>query len=535
MKKELIIPVEGVKKTVKSERSFVIVGANGSGKSHLGAWIEKNFERPDKVLRISAQRAISIPEVITLKSEDVSYSHILYGDDRNKNKSVKWGWGKETTTLVQDFEYVLSGVFARKNKENDNFVRECKRCEEQGEEKPMLPKMISDKIEEIWNAVLPHRQIVLRDCSILAKVPGTNKEYHGKEMSDGERVAIYLMGQCLIAPDDTTIIVDEPEIHLNRMIMHRLWDKIEEFCPGKTFVYITHDLEFAASRKESCKIWVKSYQGNSNWEFQVLENNDEIPDELMMRVLGSRRPILLVEGEKGSYDYQIYPYIYDNFDIIPAHNCHGVIAMTKALNDPAVRSLLPCDIVGLIDRDYMTEHEINAYRKDKIYTLDVAEVENLFLLEPVFKAVAEQLMRNPDEKFKSLHDNLFAKFEADKELQILGMCQKEARHKLTTIDTKPKDKSLEALKERVERIMASVDIDELYAERKIQVERIIAEQDYVAMLRVYNNKGLHAVANKILEIGNYRDMVLRMLKSDKGPKMLAALRNVTPEIVCHIT
>lgn len=43
MKKELIIPVEGVKKTVKSERSFVIVGANGSGKSHLGAWIEKNF------------------------------------------------------------------------------------------------------------------------------------------------------------------------------------------------------------------------------------------------------------------------------------------------------------------------------------------------------------------------------------------------------------------------------------------------------------------------------------------------------------
>ncbi|MBD5209503.1 MAG: DUF4435 domain-containing protein [Bacteroidales bacterium] len=530
--KELIIPVEGVKKTVRSERSFVIVGANGSGKSHLGAWIETNFERPDKVLRISAQRAICIPEVINLKSEEVSYSHILYGDDHTKNKGVKWGWGKETATLVQDFEYVLSGVFARKNKENDNFVSECKHCEEEGVEKPMLPKMISDKIVEIWNAVLPHRQIVLRDCKILAKSPESNEEYHGKDMSDGERVAIYLMGQCLIAPEGTTIIVDEPEIHLNRMIMHRLWDKIEKFCPDKTFVYITHDLEFAASRKESCKIWVKSYHGNSNWELQVIENNDEIPDELMMRVLGSRRPILLVEGEKGSYDYQIYPYIYDNFDIIPAHNCHGVIAMTKALNDPAVRNLLPYDIVGLIDRDYMTEHEINAYREDKIYTLDVAEVENLFLLEPIFKAVTEQLMHNPNEKFKSLHDTLFAKFESEKELQILGMCQKEARHKLTAIDTKTKEKSLEVLKERVERIKASVDIDALYSERKIQVERIISERDYVALLRVYNNKGLHAEANRVLGIGNYRDMVLRMLKSDKGYEMLAALRAVTPVISC---
>ena len=530
MKKDLIIPVEGGTMTVQSERSFVIVGANGSGKSHLGAWIEKNNGKPDSVLRISAQRAISIPDIINLKSEEVSYSHILYGDDYNKNKDVKWGWGKETATLVQDFEYVLSGVFARKNKENDNYVSECRRCEEQGVTKPMLPKMISDKIVEIWNAVLPHRQIVLKDSKVLAKVPGSEEEYHGKEMSDGERVAIYLMGQCLIAPEGTTIIVDEPEIHLNRMIMHRLWDKIEEFCPDKTFVYITHDLEFAASRKESCKIWVKAYHGNVNWELQVLDNNDEIPDELMMRVLGSRRPILLVEGEKGSYDYQIYPYIYDDFDIIPAHNCHGVIAMTRALNNPAVRRLLPYDIAGLVDRDFMTEQEINAYHKDKIYTLDVAEVENLFLLEPVFKAVAVQLMHDPDEKFKSLHDTLFAKFEADKELQILGMCQKEARHKLTAIDTKPKDKSLEALKERVERIKASVDIDALYAERKAQVDRIIAERDYVALLRAYNNKGLHAEANRILGIGNYRDMVLRMLKSDKGPEMLTALRAVTPAI-----
>lgn len=82
-------------------------------------------------------------------------------------------------------------------------------------------------------------------------------------MSDGERVTIYLLGQCLIAPNDMTIIIDEPEIHLHKSIMYRLWDKIEEFCPNKTFIYITHDLDFAASRKEATKIWVKSYFGNN--------------------------------------------------------------------------------------------------------------------------------------------------------------------------------------------------------------------------------------------------------------------------------
>ena len=30
---------------VSSTQSYVLVGANGSGKSHLGAWIEKNNDK----------------------------------------------------------------------------------------------------------------------------------------------------------------------------------------------------------------------------------------------------------------------------------------------------------------------------------------------------------------------------------------------------------------------------------------------------------------------------------------------------------
>ena len=125
-----------------------------------------------------------------------------------------------------------------------------------------------------------------------------------------------------------TIVIDEPEIHLHKTIMHKLWDKIEEYCPNKTFVYITHDLDFAASRKEAKKIWVKCYDIENNqekWDIQILEDHDIIPDDLLIEILGNRKDVLLVEGEKGSYDYQLYTHIYDNRYIVTCHNCYKVI------------------------------------------------------------------------------------------------------------------------------------------------------------------------------------------------------------------
>lgn len=57
--------------------SVVIIGANGSGKSKLGAWIEQqDFE---KVHRISAQRNINFSERIPLKSYAEAEDKVIYG------------------------------------------------------------------------------------------------------------------------------------------------------------------------------------------------------------------------------------------------------------------------------------------------------------------------------------------------------------------------------------------------------------------------------------------------------------------------
>lgn len=250
--KSIIIPVNNKPTKIESVQNFVIVGANGSGKSHLGAWIEQQSANGE-VLRISAQRALSIPDSITIKSEEAAWNKIYYGEELHHDKNYKWNWGNGLTTkLIDDYDSVLSAIFARLNKEDRAYVIDCKDKEKRGETKADVPQMIIDKITSIWNAIYPHRQIILEDAKIKAKTT-SSEEYHAKEMSDGERVTIYLLGQCLIAPNDMTIIIDEPEIHLHKSIMYRLWDKIEEFCPNKTFIYITHDLDFAASRKKQLK------------------------------------------------------------------------------------------------------------------------------------------------------------------------------------------------------------------------------------------------------------------------------------------
>ena len=185
---------------VSSTQSYVLVGANCSGKSHLGAWIEKNN---DKVLRISAQRALSIPDTINIINEEAAWKNIFYGNPTQTDKGYKWKWGKETSTLVNDYESVLSSVFSRETDELRVFKDLCDKGD-----KPNRYETIVEKIKMIWNQVLPQRELVLEKFEAKAKYK--EELYKAGSMSDGERVCLYLIAQCLITPDDYIIVVDEP-------------------------------------------------------------------------------------------------------------------------------------------------------------------------------------------------------------------------------------------------------------------------------------------------------------------------------------
>lgn len=253
--------------------NLVLVGANGSGKSRLGAWIEQNTPEKTIVHRISAQRALNIPTYAPVKTLEQSLNELLYGhqDSRYATKQHKFGhrWQNKLTTFLQnDYDKMLSTLFAKTAKRDSDYVFASRTASGNGHNNLLpIPDSPIDILLKMWADIMPQRELILDDGQVKAKTP-SNSVYSAEEMSDGERVAIYLLGQSLCAPDNSIVIIDEPEIHLHRSLMSRLWNKVEEVRGNCLFVYITHDITFASSRVEAVKIWVKNYNGNNQWEWE---------------------------------------------------------------------------------------------------------------------------------------------------------------------------------------------------------------------------------------------------------------------------
>jgi len=507
------------------EQSIVIIGANGSGKSRLGAWIE--MQNSDKVHRISAQRSLIIPDYIQLKSFEQAEDDLIYGNWQYKNKvNNRWNGGKYTTTLLNDYDKVLSALFAQRSRINEEYVDECREKERNGELKGKVPESDVDRVIKIWEDVFPHRKLILKDAKVTVEFNGNI--YNGSEMSDGERVALYLMAQTLCALSNSIIIIDEPEVHLHKSIMNRLWSKLEEYRKDCLFIYITHDIQFATSHKNSKKLWVHEYLGNNIWNYEFVENNNDAPEELLLEILGTRKNVLFIEGKRESLDYALYQHFYSDYCVIPCESCIKVIESTKALRNH--NQLHHLRVVGLIDRDYRTDNEIEELKEDGIYVLDIAEVENLFIIEEIYNVVSEQLMRdkNDVEEAKNFVINLFGNCL---DTQIKNAVVSEIKHKLTIYDVNKNDE--EKINEAINNISQWIKVNQLFNDKVQQFNRLKEERNYANILKYFNYKGLYKSVGRFFGIQNneYSDLVIRLLHSDKKSKIIKGLEGYLPNII----
>lgn len=88
---ELVINVQlpsGRKEYETENNSIIIIGANGSGKSRLGAWIEKQDGVAGNVHRVSGQRNLNFSENILLKQENLALNHFMFGEVRGSVNNV---------------------------------------------------------------------------------------------------------------------------------------------------------------------------------------------------------------------------------------------------------------------------------------------------------------------------------------------------------------------------------------------------------------------------------------------------------------
>lgn len=508
----------------------VVVGANGSGKSTLASTIKNNFSEKVGIV-IPAQKLLIIPTFDSVPNLEKSISEYRKFEANIIDSKITYNLSyndtipyEETRKYGADYKYILNAFFAEKTHTESIIHRKLKenRCVNIEEYSPIK----LDKAINIWNFLIEHREMFYDDNNNLKiKVKESLEEYPAYKMSDGEKNIFFLIGRVLLASDDAIIIIDEPEMYLHKAIVNKLWDILEEERRDCKFIYLTHDLEFASSRKAN-KYWIKDFQFPSKWEIKPIPEND-IPDSLLMKILGSRKKILFCEGKKSSLDIQIYEILFPNYTIIPLEGCSNVINYTRAFNKIPNKN---STAIGIVDRDFRTDEQINKFSDENIYVYSVAEIENLFLLEDFIQIFAKNKKERID--IENLKEKVIDKLEKDKELQISNYVTSYINYVFSEEHVK-KAENKQEIENNFHKFITKIEIDELYNKRREEIEKIINEKDYSKAIKVYNNKGLLDVVENLLRYkpNTYRFKALDILREEEDIQQI--LRAVFPQEITN--
>ena len=278
---------------------------------------------------------------------------------------------------------------------------------------------------------------------------------------------------------------------------------------------MTHDIDFAFTRQNATKIWAKSYDGNDVWDYEFLDELSPIPEQLYLEVLGSRKPIIFLEGEASSIDYELYEQVYYNHTIKPLGSCEKVIQIVKSFNEQ--NGFHHLESFGIIDRDRRPASDLVKLNSKNIWVLDVAEAENLLLEENIVKAISVHMGRNPDETIIQVKSNLIAFFNSQLESQILLHFKENLRRNFLGI-TNFNTKDIGSVLMEIDSLFSAIDKQNVYDETRVEFERVIATNDYNAVLRLFNLKNALIPQSKICELTGiknkeeYRKLVITLLK-----------------------
>jgi hypothetical protein len=527
--KEIIFPPSVSTPTQTTEllcqTSIVVVGANGAGKSRLGNWLEFTGPQQSKVHRIAAQRSLVFPESSSPIGLQLAHDAFYWAprpsnwDEKTfeKNKAnlrvqARYGGkiGNAETAPLNDFDKLLTLLFSG----NYTNLLEYEAAQRNGAAPAPIPDSLLRKVQALWESVLPNRRLHFLSGEVRAVPTKTDSsDYPARAMSDGERVIFYLIGQCLCAAQDAIIVVDEPEIHLHKAIQDELWNAIEKARPDCSFVYLTHDLMFAADRIGATKVCITDYDGGAFSWFAVAPQQG-IPEDVYLEVLGSRKPVLFVEGTSGSHDAEIYQMAYPQFTVKPVGGCIAVVAATKVFR--SLREMHRIECFGVVDRDYLEQGQLEAYERGGVFVPLVAEVENLYLVSNLVAAVASQLLLDPGIVLSEVKNYVMDEFRRAIHSHAMDVTRHRVGLGLGRFSSE--EVAIEDYTAELQVHLSSIDPKSIYDAALAEANGLLTSGDYDGVLRVFNKKDLIKGADRFFRIkkATYVEKVREMAKRDIG-------------------
>lgn len=532
--------------TLETGKTIIIIGANGSGKTRFAVYLEEQLG--EKAHRIAAHRALNLNPNVDKIPELKAKKYLTYGTawdtvSISTRKSERWG-NKAPTSLLNDFDRLLQYLFAQQNNLAVENNQKLNRGESITNSKTKL-----DILQEVWERLLPLKKLrITADDIRVSSIGIESADYSASEMSDGERAVFYILGQVLSANEGSILIFDEPELHIHKSIISNLWDEIEKLRPDCSFLMITHDIEFAATRVAK-KYVIRNYYSDPESEPASAWNISEIPDseldeQTITLILGSRKPILFVEGEKTSLDMETYRLCYPEWTVIPKGACKDVIqavSSLRKLNEDMPILNIKC--AGIVDRDTRDSSQIQELEEQGIKVLPYSEIENIFSLSSVAHEVLKiegfngKELNIKKEKFKDrLLDYIKKELSSDDKLEkfVVKRIHRRIDNYLKNIDLSNTQNSNEMKAKLTSEVLALTDskINEWISEMKDEIQGCINNQDIDRLLYVYENKGLlneTALILKSTRKPDFEDWLMRQLKVPNN-SLLQVIKAVLPEL-----
>ena len=511
---------------IEQGESIIIIGANGSGKSRFCGKVENLNEQ--KVHRIAAQKNLVFEKQYSLSSYEDAKRSIFYGEnsDGTEGKGHRWGWNEDEKYVkpVQDCSLAIKALFAQKNKDDEARSKQAELIIRGGAHITELAPSVVEDLLYIWNQVLPNRFLDISDLKIKT-TKNSGQPYEARFMSDGERDVLYYLAVCLCLPQNIFVVLDEPENHIHNSIINKLFSLLEKARPDLTFIYATHNLEFTAEHTNAKKLWFKDYDGTT-WDYHILGEEENLPESLLLEVLGSKEKILLVEGEKNSLDTKLYQAYYSDYKVIGCGGCQQVVNRVRAFNTHTLNMYY--DVKGIVDRDYRTDAEIAELQKDNIFVCQVAEVENLFIVPEVISHMAKVLAT--EDKVDECIDLIKAKFEHDLPFQKVSAINSEVKFQIGKFDFEKRD--LETYKKEIKDLNTSIKLADIITAIEGKFNTIYQNGDYREILKIYNQKNVLHVMIKTLGYSTdriYQNKIISLVQ-DKNSELLQALSNYLPQL-----
>lgn len=492
---------------VKIDSTAVIIGANGAGKTSLINELRKNNSKinSNEMYVLPAQKLLCFAthiqdrNVVDEDSYITEFNNInlkyetidLYLNQIDANFSNTFT--KLITLLVKDIMAVATDNFRGKNESSLSLWQ---------------------KLEKIWNKIKPEIKFDIDTKNTVVKVEKNGSKYSINGLSDGERCILFYIGNVLLAPENSYIIVDEPETFLNAAVYNELWDLLISERPDCQFIFASHNMDFVQSRTNATYIWCKNFEAPYDLDYQVLEESQEIPLPLLTEVSGAKKPILFCEGTKNSLDYQIYSKLFSEFCFVkPVQGHKQVIQYTKAYNK--LQETYGNKAYGIIDYDWMDEARIESYKKKNIFVLPFNEIEMLLVDEEMVNSVLSDDEEDKKQKINKLRDTVIGLCTTNKDKIIRIALKKKLDEFMEGHLIETREPTEDEARTFLENLSEKFDITVTLENITKIVEDSIASSDFSKILKICNLKNEIIDSKEIKEIvSNLKEKALSSIALD---------------------